>query len=264
MVELILMEAVQNTLSQRQRKILALIEDHQHVRVDDLSERFSTSHQTIRKDLQRLADLHHIVRSHGGATVVGGVEYASPSQRVGVSAPQKQAIGAVVAGLIPPTCAVFLNAGTTTAQAARLLSGHQQLRVITDNVDLAAEIRGFSGLEVIVPGGAVRRSDGAILGAEAVDYIRQFRVDFAVIGAAAVSEDGALLDFDLAEVQICRAMMARARHTILALDSSKFGRNAPVELGHLSDVNTLVTDETVDAWVAPMCLRHEVELVVAN
>lgn len=258
------METGRNSLSQRQRKILALIEDDQHVRVDDLSERFSTSHQTIRKDLQRLADLHHIVRSHGGATLVGGVEYTSPTQRKGVAVSQKQAIGAAVSGLIPPTCAVFLNAGTTTAQAARYLSGHQQLRVITDNVDLASEIRGFSGLEVIVPGGAVRRSDGAILGAEAVDYIRQFRVDYAVIGAAAVSQDGALLDFDLAEVQICRAMMARARHTILALDSSKFGRNAPVELGHLSDVNTLVTDANADDWVGPICLQHEVELLVAN
>ena len=258
------METAQRTLSQRQRKILALIEDQQHVRVDDLAERFSTSHQTIRKDLQRLADLHHIVRSHGGATVVGGVEYTSPTQRAGVATAQKQAIGAVVAGLIPPTCAVFMNSGTTTAHAARLFSGHQQLRVITDNVDLAAEIRGFSGLEVIVPGGAVRRSDGAILGAEAVDYIRQFRVDYAVIGAAAVAEDGALLDFDLAEVQICRAMMARARHTILALDSSKFGRNAPVELGHLSDVNTLVTDKVGEDWVSAMCTNHEVELLVAN
>ena len=251
-------------LSQRQQKILNLIEDHQRVRVDDLADRFATSHQTIRKDLQRLADLHHIVRFHGGATVVGGVEYTAPAQRVGDKVAQKQAIGVRVAGLIPANCAVFLNSGTTTMQAARLLSGHQQLRVITDNVDLASEIRGFSGLEVVVPGGAVRRSDGSILGAEAVDYIRQFRVDFAIIGAAAVSEDGALLDFDLAEVQVCRAMMARARHTILALDSSKFGRNAPVELGHLSDVHTVVTDSGVGDWVQPLCIQHEVELSVAN
>lgn len=251
-------------LSQRQRKILTLIEENQRVRVDDLAERFATSPQTIRKDLQQLADLHHIVRFHGGATVVGGVEYTAPSQRMGDRLPEKQAIGAMVAGLIPPTCAVFLNAGTTTRQAASLLSGHQHLRVITDNVDLAAEIRGFSGLEVIVPGGAVRRSDGAILGAEAVDYIRQFRVDFAIIGAAAVSEDGALLDFDLAEVQLCRAMMARARHTILALDSKKFGRSAPVEFGHLAHVNTVVTDAEIEDWVGPMCATHEVELICAN
>ncbi len=251
-------------LSQRQRKILNLIEAQQRVRVEDLAEQFATSPQTIRKDLQVLAELHHVVRFHGGATVVGGVEYAAPAEREGDALNQKQAIGAAVAGRIPQTCAVFLNAGTTTAQVARMMSGHQQLRVITDNVDLAAEIRVFPGLEVIVPGGAVRRSDGAILGAEAVDYIRQFRVDFAVIGAAALAEDGTLLDFDLAEVQVCRAMMSHARHVILAIDAGKFGRSAPVKLGHLADVHTVVTDQVHDPWVMPLCRAHEVELVQAH
>lgn len=251
-------------LSQRQRKILNLIEAQSRVRVEDLATRFATSPQTIRKDLQVLGELHHVVRFHGGATTVGGVEYTAPAEREGDAFVAKQAIGAAVAGRIPQTCAAFLNAGTTTAQVARLLSGHQQLRIVTDNVDLAAEMRGFAGLEVIVPGGAVRRSDGAILGAEAVDYIRQFRVDYAIIGAAALSEDGSLLDYDLAEVQVCRAMMRHARHVILAIDGGKFGRAAPVMLGHLADVHTLVTDAAQKDWLAPLCAAHEVELVLAG
>lgn len=250
-------------LSQRQRKILSLIEAQQRVRVDDLATRFATSPQTIRKDLQALAELHHVVRFHGGAAVVGGVEYTSPAQRETDALPAKQAIGAAVAGRIPQNCAVFLNAGTTTAQVARMLSSHQRLRVISDNVDVASEIRNFPGVEVIVPGGAVRRSDGAILGAESVDYIRQFRVDFAVIGAAAISEDGALLDFDLAEVQVCRAMMAHARHVILAIDSGKFGRAAPVKLGEMADIHTIVTDAAPQPWISALCAQHEVELVLA-
>ncbi|MEM9583347.1 MAG: DeoR/GlpR family DNA-binding transcription regulator [Pseudomonadota bacterium] len=250
-------------LSQRQRKILTLIEAQSRVRVEDLAERFVTTPQTIRKDLQTLAELHHVVRFHGGAAVVGGVEYTSPAQRETDALAAKRAIGAAVAGRIPQTCAVFLNAGTTTAQAARMLSGHSQLRVISDNVDLAAEMRAFPGVEVIVPGGAVRRSDGAILGAEAVDYIRQFRVDFAVIGAAALAEDGTFLDFDLAEVQICRAMMSHARHVILAIDSGKVGRSAPVMLGHLRDVHTVVTEAASEPWLRPLCAGHEVELVLA-
>ncbi len=251
-------------LSQRQRKILTVIEAQQRVRVEDLATRFATSPQTIRKDLQALAELHHVVRFHGGAAMVGGVEYTSPAQRLTDAMPAKQAIGAAVAGRIPQTCAMFLNAGTTTAQAARLLSGHQQLRIITDNVDLASEIRAFPGVEVIVPGGALRRSDGAILGAEAVDYLRQFRVDFALIGAAAVAEDGTLLDYDLAEVQVCRAMMTHARHVILAIDSSKFGRSAPVKLGNLSDLHTIVTDAAPQPWIQTACAAHEIELILSS
>lgn len=250
-------------LSQRQRKILGLIEAQQRARVEDLAVRFATSPQTIRKDLQALAELHHVVRFHGGAALVGGVEYASPAQREGDASVAKAAIGAAVAARIPQTCAVFMNAGTTTAQVVRMLSGHSQLRVITDNVDFAAEMRLFPGVEVIVPGGVVRRSDGAILGAEAVDYVRQFRVDFAVIGAAALAEDGALLDYDLAEVQVCRAMMTHARHVILAIDSGKLGRSAPVRLGDLADVHTLVTEAASEPWLAPLCAANEVEMVLA-
>lgn len=251
-------------LTRRQQKILTLLEAQQRVRVDDLATSFATSPQTIRKDLQALEEFHHVVRFHGGATLVGGVEYTAPAQREVTAVAAKRAIAAAVSARIPQTCAIFLNAGTTTAQVARHLAGHRQLRVITDNVDLAAEIRSFPGLEVIVPGGAIRRSDGAIMGAEAVDYIRQFRVDFAVIGAAALAEDGALLDYDLAEVQVCRAMMDHARHVVLALDSGKFGRAAPVQLGHLSGVHTLVTERVSTDWIVPLCARHAVELILAG
>ncbi len=251
-------------LTGRQQKILAQIEARQRVRVEDLAAGFATSPQTIRKDLRALERLHHVVRFHGGATLVGEVEYAAPSMRAATAVAAKRAIARAVAALIPQVCTVFLNAGTTTAQVAQRLAQHERLRIITDNVDLAAQLRVSPGVEVIVPGGAVRRSDGAILGAEAVDYIRQFRVDFAIVGAAALAEDGTLLDYDLAEVQVCRAMMARARHVVLALDANKFGRDAPVRLADLADVHTLVTDGAPPPWVASLCDSHEVALILAE
>lgn len=251
-------------LSPRQRKILRLIEDRQRVRVEDLSDQFATTPQTIRKDLQRLAEMHHVVRFHGGATLVGGVEYASLSARAEDAPEEKRAIAELAAARLPQECALFLNSGTTTEQVAAHLAGHKQLRIVVDNVDLAAKIRAYPGLEVIVPSGVVRRSDGAIMGAEAVDYLRQFRCDYAVIGAAAVAEDGTLLDFDLGEVQVCRAMMTCARHVILTLDSRKFGRAAPVRLGDLEDVHTVITDDAVPDWVQPLCAEKEVELALAR
>lgn len=250
-------------LTGRQQKILARVERERRVRVDDLAVDFATTPQTIRKDLRALEHLHHVVRFHGGAAMVGGVEYAAPALRETTAVEAKRAIAMAAAARIPQVCTMFLNAGTTTAQVARALAGHTQLRIITDNVDLAAEMRSFQGLEVIVPGGAVRRSDGAIMGAEAVDYIRQFRVDFALIGAAALAEDGTLLDYDLAEVQVCRAMMGHARHIVLTLDSAKFTRDAPVRLGDLGDVHTLVTEAAPVPWLAPLCEAHDVELILA-
>lgn len=248
------------SLSGRQNKILSLINSQKRVRVDDLAEVLSTTPQTIRRDLQQLAELHHVVRFHGGAALLGGVEYTDFAARRDVARAEKQAIGALVAQLIPNNCAIFINAGTTTECVAQELRGHAGLRLITDNVDIAAKTREFPGVEVIVPGGTVRGSDGAILGAEAVDYIRQFRVDYAVIGAAALDENGTLLDYDLQEVQVCRAIMANARHIILAIDSGKFDRSAPVRLGDLSQIHTMVTDDGIKNRTRELCDAADVEL----
>ncbi len=90
---------------------------------------------------------------------------------------------------------------------------------------------------MIIPGGNVRCSDGVILGETAVDFISQFRADIAIIGAAAISDDGTLLDYDLREAHICHTIIENARHIILASDSSKFGSSTMVKTGHLSNGN---------------------------
>ena len=88
----------------------------------------------------------------------------------------------------------------------------------------------------------MRRADGGITGAAAVELVRQFRADTAVIGTSAIDGDGTLLDFDLREVRVSRAIIEHARRVLLVTDSSKFARKAPVRVGHLSEVDVLVTD----------------------
>ena len=89
-----------------------------------------------------------------------------------------------------------------------------------------------------IAGGIVRGSDGGIVGEAAVDFIKQFKVDYAVIGASAIDADGALLDFDYREVKVAQAIIANARHVILVSDSTKFERTAPVRIAHLSARST--------------------------
>ena len=103
-------------------------------------------------------------------------------------------------------------------------------------------MRVYPQIEVVIAGGVVRHTDGGIIGEAAVDFIRQFKVDFAVIGASAIDEDGALLDYDYREVRVAQAIIANARHVILVGDRMKFERSAPVRIGHISQVDTFVTD----------------------
>ncbi|MGV8384327.1 DeoR family transcriptional regulator, partial [Pseudomonas aeruginosa] len=92
--------------------------------------------------------------------------------------------------------------------------------------------------------------DGGIVGQAAVDFIQQFRVDFALVGISGIDEDGSLLDFDYQEVRVSQAIIDNARQVFLAADSSKFGRNAVVRLGPISLVNRVISDSPPPAAIA--------------
>jgi DeoR family glycerol-3-phosphate regulon repressor len=248
----------------RQASILEHLQKHGRALVDDLSEIFQTTPQTIRKDLNALAEVNQIARFHGGATTVVGTEYTGFSVRQAIAREEMESIGRTVADLIPNNSSLSINAGTTTAAVARHLVHHVGLKIIADSVPLADEIRKFVGVEVMVPAGVVRRSDGAILGEAAVDFIRQFRVDTAVIGAAAIAPDGTLLDFDFREASVARAIIANARTVLLAADSMKFGRAAPVCIGQIGQVDTLVTDRACSDALRGLCAQNGVRLVIAG
>jgi DeoR family glycerol-3-phosphate regulon repressor len=94
----------------------------------------------------------------------------------------------------------------------------------------------------LIAGGLVRKSDGGIVGEATVDFIKQFKVDYAVIGASAIDLDGTTLDYDYREVRVAREIVQHARQTILVADAMKFERNAPVRIAHLSAIDVLVTD----------------------
>ncbi|CDN96244.1 MULTISPECIES: DeoR/GlpR family DNA-binding transcription regulator [Agrobacterium] len=248
-------------LTPRQEEIVALAKANGKVLVDELAVRFSVTPQTIRKDLNDLCDARALTRVHGGAIFPTGNENVKYESRRAIAAAEKQAIGRMAAGLIPDNSSLFINIGTTTEAVGEALADHRELMVITNNINVANRLRLFSGIEVVIAGGVVRREDGGIVGEAAVDFIRQFKVDFAVIGVSAIDEDGALLDFDFREVKVAQAIISNARHVILVSDSSKFERTAPVRIGHISQVHTFITDHCPLERVRSICAENDVRLI---
>lgn len=248
---------------ERRQKIVELLTRQGRASVGDIAAALGRTPQTIRSDLAALARDSKVMRHHGGASLLAGVEYTSYEARQHIAAEQKARIGAACAKLIPDNVAVMINSGTTTAAVARALKDHTGLKVITDSVSIASEMHGFSGVEVMVPGGRVRGSDGAIVGHQAVEFIDQFRPDFALLGAAAIARDGALLDYDMAQVAVARAMLAHARNVILCADSSKFDKPAPLRIAGLDAVNTLVTDARISEVLRQTCQAMRVRVVDA-
>lgn len=252
------------TLTPRQKQILKEARDHGKVGVESLAHRFSVSPQTIRKDLNDLCNRQLLQRVHGGAIVGSGVENVSYEARRVLAPEAKLAIGRRAAELIPNNCSLLLNIGTTTEQVAQALKSHRGLLVISNNVNAVDILRYSSGIELIISGGLVRRSDGGLVGEAAVDFINQFKADYAAIGVSAIDEDGALLDYDYREVRVAKAIIANARHVILVADQMKLSRTASVRLGHISQINTLVTDAPLPPKLAKICQENEVTVEVVQ
>lgn len=248
-------------LTSRQEEILALAKEQGKVLVEDLAAHFQVTPQTIRKDLNDLCDGEALNRIHGGAVFPSGNENVRYEARRSMAATEKQAIGRAAAGIIPSNSSLFINIGTTTEAVGEALVEHRELMVITNNINVANRLRVFPSIEVIIAGGVVRGSDGGIVGEAAVDFIRQFKVDYAVIGVSAIDADGALLDFDFREVKVAQAIIANARHVILVSDASKFERTAPVRMGHISQVHTFITDRCPSQEIRNICAQSEVRLV---
>jgi DeoR family transcriptional regulator, glycerol-3-phosphate regulon repressor len=250
-------------LSPRQSDIVALAKTEGRVTVDDLAERFGVTPQTIRKDLNDLCDRGLLARYHGGAMPASGVANFGYEARRQLAPDAKRSIGVAAAAIIPDGASILINIGTTTEQVAMALRGRQGLMVITNNINVANILQGQDAIEVIVAGGVLRHSDGGIVGEAAVDFIRQFKVDYAIIGTSAIDRDGTLLDYDYREVRVSKAIIGCARQSILVADSMKYDRSAPVRIGHISELDYFVTDCEPSALLRSICRENNVEVEIA-
>jgi len=245
-------------------ELLSTVQQRGSVSVEVLAGILGVTLQTVRRDVQRLSEEGLLSRFHGGVRTPGStVENLGHLQRLALNAEGKTRIARAVADAIPPHCSLILNIGTTTEAVARALLKHQGLRVITNNLNVAAILCANPNAEVIVTGGVVRGRDQGIVGEAAVDFIRQFKVDIAVIGASGIEADGTLRDYDYREVKVAQTIMNHAREVWLAADHSKFNRPAMVELAPLTRLDRLFTDAPPPEPFPALLEESGVQLTVA-
>jgi DeoR family glycerol-3-phosphate regulon repressor len=229
--------------SPRQLELIEEVRRLQSVSVEALAERFGVTLQTVRRDVRQLTDAGLLARFHGGVrlptSTTENIEYRKRQQ---LNAQAKQAIARTVAQRVPHGSSLLINIGTTTEAIARELLHHKGLRVITNNLNVAAILSDNADCEVIVAGGVVRSRDRGIVGEVTVDFIAQFKVDIGLIGISGIEDDGTLRDFDYREVKVARAILEHSREVWVATDHSKFNRPAMVEVGSFAQINMLFTD----------------------
>ncbi|MEJ6079637.1 DeoR/GlpR family transcriptional regulator [Vibrio sp. 1-Bac 57] len=249
----------------RHKEIIKLVQKNGYISTDNLVEHFNVSPQTIRRDLNELADENKIRRHHGGATTQQSSVNTAYSARKVMQSHEKDSIAEALVKHIPDGATLFIDIGTTPESIAKeLVKKHKDLRVVTNNINVAGILMGNEDFKVILAGGEVRNKDGGIVGEATLDFIKQFRLDFGILGISGIDYDGSLLDFDYHEVRVKKAIIENSRRIYLAVDHTKFGRNAMVNLGNISELDMLITDLTPPDEIVAILKEHNIPLEVTS
>ncbi len=231
--------------------------------IEELARHFEVTPQTVRKDINLLAESGKVQRFHGGAGMASGSENIVYDERKTICLEEKRRISSLLAAHIPDGVSVCINIGTTTEETARALLEHKHLRVVTNSLNVAAICARNPSFDVVVACGTVRHRDNGIVGASAERFIREFRVDYGIIGISGIDEAGNLLDYDYREVAVARTIIECSRRIFLVTDNSKFGRPAMVRVGQLSDLNALFTNGPLEPRWEKLIQESGVELFIA-
>lgn len=234
-------------VTQRQARILEIVREEGFASIEHLAGHFDVTQQTVRRVVNQLCDQGLLRRIHGGVSLPVQNQNLAYGSRQGLNPDAKRRIAQAVSHFIPDGASLMIGLGTTPEYVAQALSHRQDLRVITNNLNVAAAFARNPDIEITIAGGTLRPFDRDIIGDMAVRFFSGFKADIGIFGVGGIDEDGSLLDFYSGEVQARQAITANCRSSLLVADVSKFGRNATVRGGHLEDCQHLFTDKPLPA-----------------
>jgi DeoR family transcriptional regulator of aga operon len=230
-------------IEERRQRILAIAQSNGRVLVRDLSKAFGISQITIRKDLDYLQLKGLLQRSHGGALPVQvGALFDPPlKEKEGSHHPEKGRIAQAAAEMVQEGQCVMLDSGTTTTAVAHALKRFSRLTVITNAVNIAADLTG-TDFEVILTGGILRKNSFSLVGPLAEDMLAEMHADILFLGVDGFDVEAGLTTPNLMESRVNRAMVRAASKTVAVCDSTKFNRHSFSRIVPPSAIHHVITD----------------------
>ncbi|WP_419897333.1 DeoR/GlpR family DNA-binding transcription regulator [Roseomonas sp. USHLN139] len=228
-------------LSARRDRIVELLMQHQRMTVEELAQQLAASQETIRRDLTELAARNRLRKFHGGATLPDSIGEGAFRSRMVENLDAKRAIARRAAALFAPGDSLFVDTGSTTIAFASELAQASDVTVITNSVGIAQAVSRSGANPTYLLGGEHRHEAGENVGSLVLQQLAGFSPRHAVLTVGGLGPKG-IADFDLAEAEIARTMIARAAEVTVLADASKLGREALFFLCGLERIARLVTD----------------------
>lgn len=227
----------------RQESIITHLSEAKESSVLEMTQRFKVSEATIRRDLTELEELGKLTRTFGGARFIESSGSEPPIfSRMGADTPEKERIGKAAAALVKDGDIVFISSGTTAFQAARHLSDHKNLTVLTNSLPVIDLLSRNNEVMLIVLGGVLRHKEQSLIGPATENMLSDYRADKAILGVRAIHSEHGLTNDALQETQVDRRLFEIAQEVIVVADHSKYGNIAPHFLASLTSVNYIVSD----------------------
>jgi DeoR family transcriptional regulator of aga operon len=248
---------------ERRRHILEILNRDGRVLVVDLARHFRTSQVTIRKDLDALEANGRILRSHGGALPARESALDDPTlrEKEKLHRKEKLQIAAFAVQMVREGQVVILDSGTTTTAIARALRRFENLTIITNAVNIAAELSG-SSLDVILTGGTLRKNSFSLVGPIAEETLHRLNADILFLGVDGFDVQHGLTTPNLLEAKVNRAMMDVSRIVVAVCDSSKFGRRTLSSIAPPTDVHYLITDKGIPKHDLAAMKKHGIQVEI--
>ncbi len=253
------------TPSQRRQEIVAIIRQRGRATVDELAERLDISRETIRRDLTRLAQSGLVHKFHGGASLPMTTGEGPFRARMSKHALEKARIAVEAARLVAPGETVFVDTGSTTIYFAEQLAKVEGLTVITNSTEIARIIdHSGKGCRAFMLGGEYHSGNHQTVGSMAIAQARLFRAHHCFLAIGALDVRTGVMDYNIEEAQLARAMIEQAETLTILVDSSKFGAIASFEVCPLHCIDNLVCDAEPDSKLRAALEENNVMVRVAQ
>ena len=254
--------------SQRHEAIVSLLRDASEISVEEFAKKLGVSKETIRRDLTHLDAAGHLHKFHGGArpmalALVAGDKEGPFAQRMAQNIEAKRRIARTAGRLFKPGDSLFIDTGSTTVAMAESLAQLSGLTVITNSPRIAATVAANNTHKVFLLGGAYSADAGESVGPLALEQVGKFRAGHVILTVGAI-DVACVMDFDLHEAEMAKAMIERADRVTVLADRSKFDRQAVFEVAALRKIHAVVTDVPPSDRMARSFGAAGVSLIVAS
>lgn len=249
---------------ERKMHILAELKEKQSVSVSELARDLDTSDSTIRRDLQELEEQGHLKRTHGGAVSNEVASFEPSLQEKYVQYQQeKYAIANIAAKMVQSGETILLDAGTTTMQIAKAIAG-KNITVVTNSLLIGQELSSQSNIDLLMLGGGLRRTTGALVGPFTESLLARINVDTLFLGANGIELAHGITTPNITEAAVKTAMIRSAKRVVLAADHSKLNQISLYKVCESCDLDVFITDRDLPVEYQTFFEENNVEVIVGR